>query len=326
MSPIISVLLPVYNGEKFLKEAIESVLNQSFDDFELVIIDDGSTDDSCNIIFSYQDARIRFLRNEQNIGLIKTLNKGINESKGKYIARMDADDICREDRFVKQVEFLEQHPSYGIVGSWCSIINSSKKIEYHTSHESLQFALLNYCCFVHPSVMIRKSVLTEYQLYFDSQYVHSEDYELWTRLLTKTKAANLPEYLLSYREHENQISSKYREAQLAMVSIIRVNYLKKIDPEIPANLIELFSYEDFCQFDITKQLLEIDNFYNYFKDKEIFSHEVLIRNLLSRYKLLFFQIKKISINDYFKVVKSTLYSHLKLTMKQRIRFVIRIIQ
>ena len=174
MIPIISVLLPVYNGEKFLKEAIDSVLCQSFTSFELLIIDDGSTDDSCNIVLGYQDSRIRLLRNKQNIGLIKTLNKGINESKGKYIARMDADDICREDRFVKQVEFLEQHTLYGIVGSWCSIINSSKKIEYHASHESLQFALLNYCCFVHPSVMIRKSVLTDNQLCFDSQYVHCE--------------------------------------------------------------------------------------------------------------------------------------------------------
>ena len=321
---LISVLLPVYNGEKFLKEAIDSVLGQSFASFELVIIDDGSTDDSCNIILSYHDARIRFLQNGQNIGLIKTLNKGIIESKGKYIARMDADDICREDRFVKQVEFLEQHPSYGIVGSWCSIINSSKKIEYHTSHESLQFALLNYCCFVHPSVMLRKSVLTENQLSFDSHFVHSEDYELWTRLLTQTKAANLPEYLLSYREHEHQISSIYREEQLAMTSDVIRNYLKRLDSEIPDRFIQLFTIEKLKVQHTGTRLIHLNGFYLYCLEKNIFDEKVLNQNLIALFKETFFLITSISLNDFKSVLKTALYKCMNLSVKQKFRFYLRI--
>lgn len=320
----VSVIMPVYNAEKFLKEAIDSILVQTFSSFELLVIDDGSTDDSCKIILGYKDSRIRFLRNEKNIGLIHTLNKGINESKGEYIARMDADDVSRADRMLKQVYFLESNPSYGMVGSWCSIINSSKKIEYHTSHASLQFALLNYCCFVHPSVMLRKSVLTENQLSFDSHFVHSEDYELWTRLLTKTKAANLPDYLLSYREHEHQISSIYREEQLAMTSDVIRNYLKRLDSEIPDRFIQLFTIEKLKVQHTGTRLIHLNGFYLYCLEKNIFDEKVLNQNLIALFKETFFLITSISLNDFKLVLKTALYKCMNLSVKQKFRFYLRI--
>lgn len=324
MHPLVTVLLPVYNAEKFLSEAINSILNQTYQNFEFLLINDGSTDTSRAIILNYSDARIRYLENEKNIGLIQTLNRGIAEAKGSYIARMDADDVSRADRLIKQVDFLESNPSYGMVGSWCSVINSSKKIEYHTSHESLQFSLLNYCCFVHPSVMLRKSVLTENQFSFDPHFVHSEDYELWTRLLTKTKAANLPDYLLAYREHEHQISSIYREDQLAMFSKIIRNYLQRLDAEIPEKFIELFSLKESSPTSKVRLLIELNNFYIYCEKKKVFDLVIVRRNLLSRYRNIIFQLEIVSLKDYLTIIRSSLYSFLNLTVKQRFRFFLRL--
>jgi glycosyltransferase involved in cell wall biosynthesis len=316
--------MPVYNGQQYLQESIGSILKQTFSDFEFLIINDGSTDKSRDIILEYNDNRIRFIENKKNIGLITTLNKGIQEAKGKYIARMDADDVSRADRLLKQVDFLESNPSYGMVGSWCSVINSAKKIEYHTSHASLQFALLNYCCFVHPSVMLRKSVLTENQLYFDSHFVHSEDYELWTRLLTKTKVANLPEHLLSYREHEHQISSIYREEQLAMFSKIIRNYLQRLDAEIPERFIQLFTIEKLKVQHAGTRLIHLNDFYLYCLEKNIFDEKVLNQNLIALFKETFFLITSISLNDFKSVLKTELYKFMNLSVKQQFRFYLRI--
>lgn len=323
-SPLVSVLMPVYNGEKYLNQAIDSILNQTYQNFEFLLINDGSTDTSRAIILNYSDARIRYLENEQNFGLIQTLNRGIAEAKGSYIARMDADDVSRADRLLKQVDFLESNPSYGMVGSWCSVINSAKKIEYHTSHESLQFALLNYCCFVHPSVMLRKSVLTENQLSFDSHFVHSEDYELWTRLLTKAKAANLPDYLLSYREHEHQISSIYREEQLAMFSDIIRNYLQRLDVEIPERFIQLFTIDKLKVQHTGTRLIHLNDFYLYCLEKNIFDEKVLNQNLIALFKETFFLISSISLNDFKSVLKTALYKCMNLSVKQKFRFYLRI--
>jgi glycosyltransferase involved in cell wall biosynthesis len=322
--PLVSVLMPVYNGEKYLNQAIDSILNQTYQNFEFLLINDGSTDTSRAIILNYSDARIRYLENEQNFGLIQTLNRGIAEANGSYIARMDADDVSRADRLLKQVDFLESNPSYGIVGSWCTVINTSKKIEYHTSHASLQFALLNYCCFVHPSVMIRKSVLTENQLYFDSHFVHSEDYEFWTRLLTITKAANLPDYLLAYREHEHQISSIYREEQMAMFSDIIRNYLQRLDVEIPERFIQLFTIEKLNVQHSGTRLIHLNGFYLYCLEKNIFDEKVLNQNLIALFKETFFLITSISLNDFKYVIKTELYKCMNLSVKQKFRFYLRI--
>jgi glycosyltransferase involved in cell wall biosynthesis len=324
MHPLVTVLLPVYNAEKFLSEAIDSILNQTYQNFEFLLINDGSTDTSRAIILNYTDSRIRYLENEKNIGLIHTLNRGMAEANGSYIARMDADDVSRADRLIKQVDFLESNPSYGMVGSWCSVINSSKKIEYHTSHESLQFALLNYCCFVHPSVMLRKSVLTDNQFYFDSHFVHSEDYELWTRLLTKTKAANLPDYLLSYRVHEHQISSIYREEQLAMFSNIIRNYLQRLDAEIPDRFIQLFTIEKLKVQHAGTRLIHLNYFYLYCLEKNFFDEKVLNQNLLALFKETFFLVTSISFNDYKLVLNTELYKCMNLTVKQQFRFYLRV--
>ncbi|MDL2257322.1 glycosyltransferase [Bacteroidales bacterium OttesenSCG-928-I14] len=229
-SPAISVLMPVYNGERYLKEAIESILNQTYEDFELVIINDGSTDNSEQIILSYDDKRIKYCPSIKNEGLIKTLNKGIDFCSGKWIARMDADDISLPERFEKQINFLEQHPEFVMLGAYMGKIDKEGKrkekynrfIPNHLLKEQLFFR--NY--FAHSSMMIRKDILMEFR--YDSNYPCAEDYFLWSQIALKYPVANLPEELVLYRVHSESISIQKREQQIATIKKICKYHLSQL--------------------------------------------------------------------------------------------------
>lgn len=203
MKPTISVVMPVYNGEKYLKEAIESILNQSFKDFELILINDGSTDSSTEIVKSFNDQRIVFIDNGGNIGLSKSFNKGIALAKGTYIARMDADDIATPERLEKQLKYLEANPEIDILGSAITIINEHGqnigKASKPLTHEGIKWQSLFSTPLLHPTVMARAQILKNHT--FNENLHNSEDYELWSRLLwkTETRFANLSEALLKYR-------------------------------------------------------------------------------------------------------------------------------
>ncbi|MDU1904263.1 MAG: glycosyltransferase family 2 protein [Dysgonomonas sp.] len=228
--PKVSVILPVYNAERYLYDAISSVIGQTFTDWELVIINDGSTDDSHQIISKFTDNRIHYYQNKNNLGLIKTLNKAISLSCGEYIARMDADDICLSTRFERQVEFLDEHPDYAMCGSWVNVIDENSaekgKILNFTNNEYLQIHLLFSVPFVHPTVMIRTEVLKD-NLY-DETFKHIEDYELWCRIVGKYKVANVPYYLLNYRWHSTNISVLNSQTQKKLKNTINERELSKI--------------------------------------------------------------------------------------------------
>lgn len=206
-NPKVTVLMPVYNAEKYVGEAIESILNQTFRDFEFLIINDGSTDNSLGIIESYKDLRIKLVNNEKNLGLSHTLNKGIDLSEGEYIARMDADDISLPVRLEKQINFMDSHLEIGICGTWiegfgdpelCGVWKAKKE------HNELFCNLMFGSSFAHPSVMMRKTILMEYNaLRYEHDYCPCEDYRLWYLLLSKTQGTNLQECLLLYRRERN---------------------------------------------------------------------------------------------------------------------------
>jgi glycosyltransferase involved in cell wall biosynthesis len=207
---MITVVLPIYNGTKYLKEAVQSILDQTYADFELIMIDDGSTDHSADIVSTFIDPRIR-LYPQENKGLAVTLNRGIALAKGKYIARQDQDDVSLPDRLSKQVGFLEANPDYGMVGTWASILNESRPTgrthKHPTNDLALKFDLLFNNPFVHSSVMIRKSVFEEVGGYCtDKNRQPPEDYELWSRIARKFKVANIPEILHVYREIPQSMS------------------------------------------------------------------------------------------------------------------------
>ena len=228
-SPAITVLMPVYNGAKYLNESIDSILNQTFSDFEVFIIDDASTDDSVKIIKSYDDNRIRLVENKKNLGQSETLNKGLRLAKGKYIARMDQDDISMPERLKKQMEFMDECPNIGVCGSW---IQHFGKYDYLTPLEldddSIKIKLLTNQNLAHPSVMIRKSTLVKYQLNYDPTFTVAMDYDLWVRMFEYCSFANLPDPLLKYRMHNNQNSKKSGEQNYAETSRVLTNLLKKM--------------------------------------------------------------------------------------------------
>lgn len=206
----ISVVLPVYNGSRYLREAIGSTLSQSYVNFELLIIDDGSTDDSASIVSSCTDPRIRFY-SQENKGLAATLNRGIALAKGAYIARQDQDDISLPDRLSKQVAFMETHPDCGMAGTWASILEEQKPTKRLHRHDadnlSLQFDLMFDNPFVHSSLMIRKTVFDEVGVYCTNpDRQPPEDYEMWSRVARKFRVANIPEALHIYREIPQSMS------------------------------------------------------------------------------------------------------------------------
>lgn len=200
---LISVILPAYNAELYIKEAIDSVLAQTFTNFELIILNDGSTDKTEEIILSYQDSRIVYVKNEQNLGLIGTLNKGMALAKGKYIARMDADDICLPERFAKQVNFLEEHPDYIICGTaayrFFNNLTDKKAFYVPINDENIRVRLFFNTGFIHPSVMFRTETIRTHNLSFNDNYKYAEDYYFWMDLLKYGKGFNLKEKLLYYR-------------------------------------------------------------------------------------------------------------------------------
>ena len=225
--PLISVVLPVYNGEKYLGAAIDSILAQTFSDFELILIDDGSTDGSCKILNEYQkrDARLRVFSRE-NRGLVATLNEGIDFSRGSWIARMDQDDIALPHRFERQLAWLA-NTGADMAGSWVQRFGTSDRrvVRLHQTDQVIKMELIFGSPFVHPSVMMRAALVR--QLHYDSACEKAEDYDLWARAAEACwKMTNVPEVLLLYRIHPEQISTRTATRQKQVGQDIRLRYLE----------------------------------------------------------------------------------------------------
>ena len=200
--PLVTVLVPVYNNEK-INLCIDSVLKQTFTDFELLIIDNASTDNTAEVIRKYDDERIRLVVNKENIGPTGSLHKGIDLVNTKYVARLDADDLMLEDRLEKQVKFMEENPEYGIVGSWTRHIDTNGKLydinKLCVTDKGVRAFLNIESPFYHPAVMIRTSVLRDNNLNYDLNIRVAVEYKLWNEILRYSKGCNLPEVLTHYR-------------------------------------------------------------------------------------------------------------------------------
>lgn len=242
-APAITVLMPVYNGEKYLREAIDSILNQTFKDFEFLIINDGSTDSTEQIILSYTDPRIRYVKNEANLKLIATLNKGFDLARGKYVVRTDADDTNHPDRLKLQYEFMEAHPEVGLLGTGFETFGENqpvKQVVYSSSHNIICFRHLYQIHLSHGTSIFRMSVVKQHQLYFDPAYAHAEDYELWTRFSAVSKLANIPQVLYRVRHHEHEVSKLHSDVQQSNTLRIGQNQFKKMGAALSPAEAELF--------------------------------------------------------------------------------------
>lgn len=208
-TPTISVIMPVYNGEQYLKEAVDSILHQTFKDFEFIIVNDGSTDKTEEIILSYSDKRIRYIQNKQNLKIAKTLNKEIELAKGKYIARMDADDISLPERFEKQIQFMRDNPNIDVCGTWLQTFGDIDDTWRHPLiHDEIKMYMLTASALMHPTVLGKRQFFVA--LKYNESMPPAEDYDLWVRGVDEYQYANISEVLLYYRIHDSTTDQKYK--------------------------------------------------------------------------------------------------------------------
>ncbi len=248
-NPKVSVVIPVYNAENFVGQSIESILSQTYRDFELIIIDDGSTDNSVEVIKSYKDARIRFYQNKTNTGLAGVRNKGIQLSNGEYLAWLDADDISHPDRLARQVQILDSDEEIGICGTWTKNIgvNRGKVNRYPVENEYLKCCMIFYDPFATSSVMLRRKVLIDNSISFDNTFLTAEDYALWQNVSKFAGCCNIPQVLTYYRIHSDQVSShrKHLEKQnVWRIQQVQINELDVTPAEDEKKIHLMLSFSD----------------------------------------------------------------------------------
>ncbi|MDD5050824.1 MAG: glycosyltransferase [Candidatus Pacebacteria bacterium] len=223
--PLVTVLMPVYNCEKFLKEAMQSVLDQTYENIEFLIIEDGSADRTSNVISSFSDPRIKVICHEKNEGLIRSLNEGLRIASGAYIARMDGDDKMLPNRIREQVEYMEKNTRVGICGTWIRILGTNSIGRYRAKKDETRARLLFNSPLAHPSVILRTKLFRDKNLTYSLAFPHAEDYELWTRVILHAEIVNIPKVLLLYRRHESQVSKLYRDDQIESTLKASLNLL-----------------------------------------------------------------------------------------------------
>lgn len=332
----ISVIMPVYNCELYVKEAIDSVLNQTYTNFELLIIDDASTDKTIELVKEYVDVRINLIEKSINTGLTNSLNLGLQLAKGEYIARMDGDDISLPERFAKQVLFLEENQEVILCGSWFSIIGSDTIIRVPEHHEEIKLAFLKGNCIAHPSVMMRKLVLDAFQVVYDVSKEPAEDYDLWVRLMLKGKLHNLQEVLLDYRTHGEQVTKRQSVEQKNRVLEIKSAVFDFLELELLPEESLVFdkvinngigiSFDDIVIFKKVQTKLLLSNTRNFFEPigfkKEILDLEKIVVKRCFTTKLAYLPKTYI---EYLKIkrelrFKLTIFDEFKLAIKSLIFF------
>lgn len=245
MAPKVTVLMAVHNGEPYVREAVRSVLDQTFTDFELVVVDDASTDTTVATVEAFDDARIRLLRSEQNVGQVPSLNRGLREARGEYVARLDADDACRPDRLRRQVEVLDNEPRVCLVGTWMDAVD-----ERGRRLGELRELLTDYVDFVYHTLIMRVYVSHPAAMYrrdpvlalggYDETTGPSEDKDLWRKLaLERYEARIVPEALVLYRLHDRQLSRTRAAYQRQIDGASQDRFLAQLAPGVPAIAVRL---------------------------------------------------------------------------------------
>lgn len=226
---LVSVLMPVFNCESYVTDALQSILEQTYDDLEIIIVNDGSTDDSVDVIKRIADKRIRLYQNISNAGLVKTLNFGISQCRGHLIARMDADDVSCRDRIEKQVTYFGAHSECICVGTWYTILGTEQTIELPTGTDAIRICMWEYSPMCHPSTMMKREALSS--LHYEEAFRHAEDYKLWSDLSELGELHNIPEPLLRYRIHNKQIAHTHKAAQVEASDQVRLLQLRRLVPD-----------------------------------------------------------------------------------------------
>lgn len=330
--PLVTVLMPVYNTEKYISEAIDSVLGQTYEDFEFLIIDDGSTDNSVEIINSYSDKRIRLEKNIKNIKLISTLNKGIGLAAGKYICRFDSDDICYPTRIEKQVHFMETNPEFVACSSWIENfyedLDRSEIIKYEENTDEIRIRTLYQNHFVHPGSFIRKDFLIKTGMLFDKSYIHSEDYHFFVKLSEIGKLYNIQEPLVKVRKHLSNVSVLNADIQNRnSINVIKYQ-LEKIGINTDDIDFELYFRFFYSSFDLSKgEIIKIERLIKNIIDANAISqylpHQKLIYFLCDKWFHLCVNSTNYGLWPYTIFKNSELSKYISLTKYKEMKFKIK---
>lgn len=332
----LAVILPTYNAEHFLIEAIDAISNQSFKEFDLYIIDDCSTDNTEYVVKSIVDTRIKYIKNSKNLGIAATLNRALKLvlNKYEYIARMDADDWCFSDRFNKQISFLDANKSIvlcGTQGYWLtdfSKINSSWR--YPTDHLDIKYHLLFAACFGHSSVMFRSTFLKNFTPWYDEDIRTCEDWDFWTRIIKKGEVANLPYFLMKYRifDGSNHRSEENKQIHLKERSKVIANHWKSFNIECDENFIfdVYFSKKKKSKVKLESEMLKLIDMSNRLYDcalDELNQDQInklryrLLRNLKRNWGMS--NISKFSIDIWSLIIRHIRFSSVFYTFKTIMR-------
>ncbi len=255
--PLVSVIMPFFNAEAYIGQALQSVCQQTYQNIEIIVVDDASTDASLQLVNAIPDPRIKIIQNETNLGLAASLNKALAAASGPLIARMDADDICLPQRLTRQVAFMQQHPTVSVVGTALQYFQTSWYTNYFpVSHEQCRAKLLFNVCFGHPSIMFRQSVLAYVAGYNEALRQYSEDYDLYERLADHVTFANLREVLVRYRTFPSPAKQEAELLRKQNSYDIRKRLLKKVG--IPEDQLDMEAHTRCCHLARVSSLTELD--------------------------------------------------------------------
>ncbi len=227
--PLVSVVMAVHNGALWLSQAMESITRQTFSDYECIIIDDGSADGTLQIATSYASDRITVFKNSSNLGLAASLSLGMQLARGRYLVRMDADDVCLPTRFERQVAFMEANPQIAASGCWVETIGACSEIwRYPVDHEVIRCELLFGPVLAHPAMILRREAFLTAGLSYDESFRFAQDYDLWERAAKKLRLANLPEVLLQYRIYDDAERNVMDVARVYFADLVRERQLQAL--------------------------------------------------------------------------------------------------
>lgn len=303
--PLVSVVMPAYNAKKYISESIESILSQTRKDFELLIINDGSTDNTLSFIKKFKDPRIKLIQHKKNKGLIYSLNHGLKYAKGEYIVRMDADDISSKDRLQVQLDFMKRHKGIGVCGSWAETFGEKRGLwKTPIKNIDIKTMLIFDSPLIHPSVMMKKSIIKEYP-----NYKRAEDYGLWVGLMNKTRFHNIPKCLIKYRIHG--LNKQQKQDKDRSVLSIRKIALEKAG--IKLNKKELLIFNNFANWKRVKTEKQLDDVYKIIikilkhSRKKHISNKALIKIMANRWYALVTKSHLNSVSVHVKYPKMFLY-------------------
>lgn len=299
INPQVSILMPVYNSEKYLREAIDSILDQIFTDFEFIIILDPSSDNSQDVIESYTDERIVLIKNDERLGLPRSLNRGLDVARGEFVARMDADDISLPERLKNQVAFMYMHNEIGVCGTWIKYFGEKNLVlAFPTDDATIRCKLLFENNIAHPSVIMRRSIIVDNNLFYNPAFTEVEDYEFWRRCSRYLSFANLDEILLLYRLHPGQAGKFDLVKQQELAGLVRLDELKNLDSNVTQAEFAFHEAITLYQFQYDEAVLEkIRQWFNKLKasnSKSKYYPEPHLSNILDNKWLEIYKLFKIN--------------------------------